>query len=236
MQCVTVANWRAVVGILLALLRPGVAWGGMPTVRLHEVARLRMEVISFFLLGLLASAVVVALVWNGLRRDFPRLPRLSFGRALGVVVLWGLLFIVVLTMISGARELMTPGAWEPRGWTYQLREEPTQEASDDAVGDVQRRQHVARLSEVLGEFADAHEGGFPDAEQWQALPVEARSLPELVGMTYVYLPGRHRSGEPRLLAYEPEVFDGELFALLTNGEIQRLEFAEIMRLRMDDES
>lgn len=39
---------------------------------------------------------------------------------MGLVVLWGLLFIVVLAMISGARELMTPGAWEKQGATYRL--------------------------------------------------------------------------------------------------------------------
>ncbi len=39
-----------------------------------------------------------------------------------MVVLWGLLFTVVLAMISGARELMTPGAWEKQGATYRLKE------------------------------------------------------------------------------------------------------------------
>ena len=29
---------------------------------------------------------------------------------------------IVLTMISGARELMTPGAWERNGVTYRLSE------------------------------------------------------------------------------------------------------------------
>ncbi|MEX2173364.1 MAG: hypothetical protein WD872_03320 [Pirellulaceae bacterium] len=40
-----------------------------------------------------------------------------------MVALWGLLFVIVLTMISGARELMTPGAWEKQGLTYKLRTE-----------------------------------------------------------------------------------------------------------------
>jgi hypothetical protein len=75
-------------------------------------------------MGLLVAALVVQLAWNFARRDFDRLPRLSYPRALSVVVLWGLLFIVVLTMISGARELMTPGAWQKKGWTYELAEPP----------------------------------------------------------------------------------------------------------------
>jgi len=55
------------------------------------------------------------------------LPRLSFGRALAGVILWGLLFFIVLTMISGARELMTPGAWKKDGATYKLADDPAEE-------------------------------------------------------------------------------------------------------------
>ena len=71
---------------------------------------------------LLVSAGLIQLLWNSLRKSFTRLPRLNYPRAIGLVVLWGLLFIVVLTMISGARELMTPGAWEKQGATYRLNE------------------------------------------------------------------------------------------------------------------
>ena len=38
-------------------------------------------------------------------------------------VVWGSLFVLVLTMISGARELMTPGAWKKDGITYVLEDE-----------------------------------------------------------------------------------------------------------------
>jgi hypothetical protein len=97
------------------------AYAGMPApFVLRDVARLRVEVISFFLVVLLLSARVIQAIWNGLRKDFARLPRLGYRRALGIVVLWGLLFVVVLAMISGARELMTPGAWKRDGATYRL--------------------------------------------------------------------------------------------------------------------
>jgi hypothetical protein len=84
----------------------------------------RFQTISFFLFVFAACSGVVMLLWNYVQRDFPRLPRLSFGRAAAGVFLWGLLFVIVLTMISGARELMTPRAWEQRGYTYQLAEPP----------------------------------------------------------------------------------------------------------------
>lgn len=98
------------------------AFAGMPApYTLSDLARLRIEAISFFLVILLTSAGLIRWLWNGLRRGAGRVPHLSYGKALGLVVLWGLLFSVVLAMISGARELMTPGAWERQGATYKLK-------------------------------------------------------------------------------------------------------------------
>ena len=73
---------------------------------------MRFQTISFFLLLFLLCSWVIKWIWNAARSDFPRLPHLSFRRAMGLVAVWGLLFLLVLTMISGARELMTPGAWK----------------------------------------------------------------------------------------------------------------------------
>lgn len=106
------------------------AQAGMPRVLLDDLprylaltdmSRARLEAISFFIAVGLISAAAIRWMWNSLRRDFPRLPHLSYARAVGLLTLWGLLFVLVLTMISGARELMTPGAWEPDGGTYRLR-------------------------------------------------------------------------------------------------------------------
>ena len=114
------------IAAFLALL-PTAAVAGMPSalpedvklvLRLNQTAHERVQTISFFLLGLAAAALAVQFLWNYLKGDFQKLPRLSYPRALSVVVLWGLLFVIVLTMISGARELMTPGAWRKNGLTY----------------------------------------------------------------------------------------------------------------------
>jgi hypothetical protein len=91
-----------------------------PTLR--EVAKLRLQSLSFFIMVLLASALLIKLMWNGLRKDFTRLPHLSYLKSLCLVLLWGLLFVLVLAMISGARELLTPGAWKKDGATYRLNE------------------------------------------------------------------------------------------------------------------
>ena len=90
-------------------------------ITLTDLARMRLEAISFFLLVLLISALLIQWLWNCLRSSFTRLPRLTYFKSLALVLLWGLLFAVVLAMVSGARELMTPGAWEHHGVTYRLK-------------------------------------------------------------------------------------------------------------------
>jgi hypothetical protein len=113
----------AVFAIAALAFFPADAIAGMPApVRLTDIGRMRLQTISFFLLILFLSAALIQWLWNGLRPTFPRLPKLNYPRALSLVVLWGLLFVVVLAMISGARELMTPGAWEKHGATYRLKE------------------------------------------------------------------------------------------------------------------
>ncbi|HZY87042.1 MAG TPA: hypothetical protein VFE78_19560, partial [Gemmataceae bacterium] len=79
----------ALAGPLLLLCRPAPALAGMPSVTLTDVARLRLDAVSFFLAGFLLSACGLQLLWNRLRKDFPSLPRLGYGRAVGLVTLWG---------------------------------------------------------------------------------------------------------------------------------------------------
>src|SRR5262245_49226726 len=125
-------------GVALALLNPAPAHAGMPTILLTDIARMRIQTISFFLLGLLVSSKLIQWIWNSLSKDFTLLPRLSYFKALGVVTMWGFLFVLVLTMIAGARELMTPGAWEKKGATYRLAEPPQESvpSTDDSTESV----------------------------------------------------------------------------------------------------
>lgn len=129
-----ISVWLTLLFVLA--LTPEAAQAGMPkllpddivrysqkVLQLNEEPVQRLQSISFFLVVLAASAGGILGLWAWLRKDFPFLPRLTFGKALGVIVLWGLMFVIVLTMISGARELMTPGAWKPNGATYKLRDE-----------------------------------------------------------------------------------------------------------------
>src|SRR5574342_1210369 len=100
----------------------GSAQAGMTVYDLNDVVRLRLEDISFFTLLLLACACGIRFLWNSLPRDLPRLPRLGFGRAICLTVLLSLAMLLVLSMISGARELLTPGAWRKQGSAYRLND------------------------------------------------------------------------------------------------------------------
>ena len=111
---------RALLVFLLAAAS-GNAFAGMPVVTLSDMAALRLSGISFFVALILLVAWCVRFLWNYLRRDFARLPLLTYRRSLALVLLIGLCFNIVLLMISGTRELMTPGAWEKHGVTYQLK-------------------------------------------------------------------------------------------------------------------
>lgn len=204
---------------LLLLCRPAPAHAGMPSITLTDVARLRLDAISFFLVGFLLSSWGLQLLWNRLRKDFSALPRLGYGRAVGLVTLWGLLFVLVLTMISGARELMTPGAWQKQGWTYRLSEgaAPPEQA---------RREKMQELRFALWEYARTHGGQFPSTPSVAEVPAERWQLPGASGMRYIYAgPGRGT----RPLAYEPEAFGSGRYVLFGNGEIKLLPSDEIER-------
>ncbi|HEV3340536.1 MAG TPA: hypothetical protein VG125_09270 [Pirellulales bacterium] len=140
------ARWRVCfVAGLFWLVFATTVQAGMPALTLEDIpryltlsklAKMRLDAISFFLVCLLGSGWAIQLVWNSLAKDFTKLPRISYPRALGLIALWGLLFLLVLTMISGARELMTPGAWRKKGLTYELAEpaEPARAGVHEPAG------------------------------------------------------------------------------------------------------
>lgn len=206
------------------LLDPaGVAVAGMPMALLTDLARMRVQTISFFLVGFLLCSWVVGKIWNAARRDFPRLPYLTYSRATGLVTLWGLLFVLVLTMISGARELMTPGAWKKQGFTYKLADEvPTAATATAVPHEAERLQTLDRLRVALWTYARHHGGSFPPSSPPPEIPEDLWRLPDPSGMRYLYRPGQVADRGASLLAYEPNLFGKDRFALLTSGQILRM--------------
>jgi hypothetical protein len=191
--------------------------------RLEPEALQRLCAISFFGLCFFLSAWTFKLLWNYLQRDFSSLPRLSYAKALGFVFLWGLLFVVVLTMISGARELMTPGAWQKQGFTYKLAASKNDRpANPEAV----RRLAIEKLRRALWKFAATHEGRFP-ASLDASIPDELWEIPGTGRVRYVYREGKSAGHAPSLLAYEVDLDPDRRFALLANGDIVSMTTAEI---------
>lgn len=211
-------------GAVMLLLAAGAVVGGaspvqagMPSVSLvlTELGKRRAEELSFFLVVFLLSAWGVQGLWNFLRRDVPRLPRLSYRGAVAAVLLWGLAMVVVLTMISGARELMTPAAWEPNGITHQLKS-----AGDDAAESPDRRrrkEHLDRLWQDLRLYAATHEGAWP-ADLSASGPLAQHPLAP--AFAYIYRPPAVKERNAVPIVFEPELAADGRFVLWSDGRIE----------------
>jgi hypothetical protein len=213
-------------GVLLAGAAP--AFAGMPSVTLTDAASMRLQSISFFLAVFLLSALVIRWIWNAFTADFPKLPRLSYLKSLGLVGLWGLLFLLVLTMISGARELMTPGAWKKDGLTYSLADEKKPAEEPPGPTEEERRRKLESLFKSLAVYAVSHEHRYPPDND-AAIPAGLWKVPGPTGMRYLYLPGR-TTHDVRVLACEPELFGEWRLVLFTNGDVRRMKSADLAPL------
>jgi hypothetical protein len=189
----------------------------------------RWQAISFFIACLLLCSAGVKFLWNTLRRDLAWLPRLSFGRAMSFVALWGLLFVIVLTMISGARELMTPGAWRKQGWTYKLVGET--KSSDPTEILAARRAALEQLRLALFQYAAKHDGQFPAANDLAGDP-KLWEIPGWAGLKFLAVPDREVDDSGRLLVFEPELDSEERLVLLTNGVIGSMRTGDVKQALM----
>lgn len=217
----TVMHFRAArlwITALIVLASAEVAWAGMPSITLTDLARMRIQTLSFFLLGILICSWIVQRIWNGLSKEFSWLPRLTFGKALGLLTLWGFLFVLILTMISGARELMTPGAWEKQGLTYAIADKSPPAAPPDPLME-ERRRAIDRLRIALWTYARSHDGRFPPQDDQAAIPDEAWQVPDPCGIRYRYVLGQIADEGHEPLAYEPGLFGLDCLVLLTDGRI-----------------
>lgn len=231
---------RSIVPLLLGafLLGPGEALAGMPSVHLTEWANLRFSAISFFTLAFLLLSGVIWGLWNTLARDFPALPRLTYRRSLAVVALWSLMLLVVLTMIAGSRELLTPGAWQRQGALYKVADPEPVAAQpnpvptrDKPTGQDERRNRLRELQAALWHYAALHGGRFPAKQDDPAIPPKLWEIPGAGHQTrFFYVPDKTADNTPGILVYEPElsVDEGRL-VLTTAGQIDTLMSAEIRR-------
>jgi hypothetical protein len=180
----------------------------------------RLQALSFFVAALLACAAGVRWLWNLARHDWPALPALTYRRSLAFTLLWGLAAVVILTMISGARELMTPGAWRKQGWTYKL------EAAQPMTPHfrAERRAGLEQLRVAVLQYAALNQGNYPKTADGL---VADWKIPAHPGFEFLYRPGVQPSAAGELLIFEPELGDDERFVLLSNGMIGTMRTPEI---------
>jgi len=86
--------------LLAGILLAGTAHAGMTSFSLTEVARVRFQTLSFFIVGYLFMALIVKWLWNYLAISFTKLPKLNYRRALTLSLISGLFLYVILTIIS----------------------------------------------------------------------------------------------------------------------------------------
>ena len=194
---------------------------GMTVYDLNDVVQLRLQDISFFAVLLLLPALGVRLLWNYLAKDFSRLPRLSFLKALSLTALLGIGMLLVLVMISGARELLTPGAWHRQGSQYRPNEQGSMEA---------RQRSLQGLRHALWQYADAHRGQFPPHDYVAEIPEKIWEAPDSAGTRYIYLGGQTLSQSNALVACEPAGFGEERLVLFSDGNVKTLKTSEIHEL------
>lgn len=219
----------AIAGMLAPLDGDSVdAWiGSAPsdTTGLTEAALARLQNLSFFLMGFLVSALLIQWLWNWLRKDWTFLPKLTYRGSLGVVFLWGLVFVLILTMISGARELMTPGAWEKQGLTYRLATKP--DAPPPTEPPTKKREdQLALIRAALWKFAQQHQGEFPEDLATAGISKDLCCVPDAAGMTYLYVRGLKPGAGDTPLLFEPDVFP-ERLVLFANGLIRPMKNGEL---------
>lgn len=223
---------RVLMATGVVLLGAKEAQAGMPTPVLSEWAAMRLEALSFFLVAVLVSTALVRWLWNLLAKDFPRLPRLGYGKALAAVVLWGLMLIVVLTMIAGARELMTPGAWQKQGLLYKVAANDAPRPDSPRLRE--RKEQLEWLRTALWNYAATHHGKLPEKETTLNEP-QLWEVPGGAGIRYVYAAGRTVGDSSDVVACEPEVFDDGRLTLQANGEITVMSTSDL-RQRLQKEA
>ena len=217
---------RKLVFSLAVLLLPGTVHAGMSSFTLTEAASARIDVVSFFLFVFAMSSLALRWAWNVLARDFAWMPRIGFKQALAMMLVSGLFLYVILTMISGARELMTPGAWAKTGLTYELVSPDRDPKSWLESG---RRHALENLRDALWQYAQKHEGNLPgnrenpeiSAEMWAGVHPQREPLG--------YMPGRRPGLGTQLIVFEPDAYGPKRFCLQADGAVIKLTAEELAR-------
>jgi hypothetical protein len=194
------------------------AQAGMTVYGLNDFYATRLQDISMFLVVLLLCSAGLMGLWNVLARDFKSLPRLKYRHALALSVIFGLAMLLILTMISGIREVLTPEAWRKQGTAYKLNSPAMEE---------ERRLSLARLRDALHQYAQTHDGRFPPHDFAPEISDKLWETVDYRRSRFEYQHGLTLADTNRVLAWEPERFGEKRFALFVGGEIKSLTKEEL---------
>jgi len=203
---------RIGVGFLIPCIATFPAYAGMTVYGLRDVYRLRFEEISFFVMLLLGCALVFELLWNHAAKGFAFLPRIKFLQSLCLCLIFGLATLLILTMISGIREVLTPDAWRRQGSSYRLND-PAQEPA--------RLRSLEHLRAALFDYARAHDGRFPPHDFVTEIPEKIWEAPDQLGTHYLYMGGLTTNDVTLIIAVEPKAFGELRFVLTAGGKIEK---------------
>ena len=196
---------------------------------LTKSAAARLDVVSFFIVIFLLCTWLTKWAWNVLAASFPAIPRIGFKQALALMLVSSLFLYVVLTMISGARELMTPGAWVKSGTTYQIA---TPERDPKPWLETARQGALERLRDALWSFAKTHEGKLPPHREGEHIDRTLWAGVHPQGEPYAYFPDAKPGDGNGIVAYEPEAYGPSRFVLTSNGVVSKVSAADLqLKLR-----
>ena len=210
------------IAALLFLVHPSVAFAGMPMTTLTDLAPACDS--DHLLLPSAFPRVFVgrpADLERGSGKTSPGFRTSRFRRAIGLVALWGLLFLLVLTMISGARELMTPGAWKKEGFTYKLKDEADPAKLTAIEREPEHEPHLTAFAPPSGPMPGTTTGIFPPATRQPKSPTTPGEFPTHpacdistpLGTWPIRAIGRSH--------YEPGIFGTDRLVLLTRRQDRR---------------
>lgn len=207
--------------ILICLsLYPSAALAGMTSWTLTEVAAARLDAISFFLFLFFVCAWLIKWSWNVLTASFPALPRIGYKQALALMLVSSLFLYVILTMISGARELMTPGAWTKVGASYQLT---PPERDPKPWLETARIKALEQLRDALWDHAKSHDGQLPPHTEGDQIDRALWVGVHPQGEKFAYRPAAKPGVGDEIVAYEPESYGATRFVLTSDGKVTRWE-------------
>lgn len=211
-----------------------------PRLTLTDLAIFRISSISFFLVVILVCSLCVQKIWKRFAHDIQGMPVLSYSRACRLSLTCGLLFVAVFTMISGAREHMTPEAWQKQGLMFQRQSDNSVLPDKNALRSpdpqsqtermAERRLKLAELRHLLERYSDQHNGNYPESREASGFPPESWELPDVSRLQYVYncCENSPMSDPDQPLAIEPDFFPGDPCILTAGGDIVTMSRTRIL--------